>query len=524
MRLEYASVLGVHVRGGVLIDRIPAAVALLAIATFALLAYAHGQSVDCFPALNDFWGNAFTANFWNWTPRRAWNGFYPPGYPLLLLALPGDSVICSAYNANVLAGTALLAAVWVGLRTLGAGTWALLGLLLVAVNPVVVTQMLSSGPDAWFVVLTVVGALAVFHASEIHPSIGVASLGGLCLGCAGLLRYHAFPWSGAVLVAAAVVRWRGRVLGAAAIPVLASGLGLVTLGLAAGDLGALQRDQAFNLFTHLVEPPNWFHLPPANTLPGNLWEAIARNPPVFWRNYLAFAAPHVWLLAAPAVAWLTGEGVARRFALFTLVTLAIFVPIVDLGASPRGVACAIPVVLVAISLAIAHIVRRMASAAWRPFVALALVTGCAVFVVRAWLPEVRDIVSDIRHRAATSGAVEAELRADHVKFAAQVFSTEAFYFLGASGWENVSYHPWMIGGWPSFDLDGYRTLFTVPSTDTLDGFLDDCQRLGITHLTLGPAASLVQAELGEIFDGRRGTPRLRELSGVAGLRLFRIVE
>jgi hypothetical protein len=120
-------------------------------------------------------------------------------------------------------------------------------------------------------------------------------------------------------------------------------------------------------------------------------------------------------------------------------------------------------------------------------------------------------------------ALEAALRRDGVAIAMQVFSTTELYFLGASGWQVGNYHPRIIGGWPTIDLDGYRDVFPGPSTDSLDEFLNDCQRFGVTHVALGSASGLAQRELGQLFDGRLTSPRLFEIEGFPGVRVFRII-
>ena len=503
----------------------PSLAAVVLVATFGVACWWHGRSVDHFTVLNDFWGNAFSADHWQWNARRLWNGFFPPGYPFLLTILPGHRLPESAYYANVLAGMALLATVWTFFRRWASAATGFLALALVAGHPLVLTQVLTTGPDVMLVTLTVIGALCLFQVAALPaPDVRVALAGGVALGLAGWLRYHAFPWSAALLVAALLIggwsRW--RLLAVAVAPIAAAGLGLVALGMAAGDLSALQRDQAFNAYTHLVESPNWFHLPPASALPATVWEAIARNPAAFRQNYLAFSAPHLWMLLPPLAALIFGTDAARRFGAYTLLATIIFVPIVNLGASPRGVACVVPLMLGSAAWALTAALERLRGPARLP-VAIAGSVVLAVFCWRYWAPEVVAYVEAARDRHAVSRTLEANLRADKVRMAMQVFSTTDLYFLGASGWEVAAYHPRIMGGWPSFDLPAYREVYPVPSTRTFDEFLADCQRFGITHLALGSASSLAQRELGQLFDGRMTSERVQEVPGVPGVRLFRIV-
>jgi hypothetical protein len=478
--------------------------------------------------LNDFWGNAFAAEYWEWNAARIWNGFFPPGYPFVLTILPGRRLIESAYGFNILAGVLLLAGIFVTLKRLQGVLAGLVAMVLVAIHPMVLTQVLTTGPDAAFVTCAAIGALLLFAATTSElGSPRTALLAGCLLGAAGWLRYHAFLWSGAVLLAAVFVGGPSRLRQAAiaAAPILLSGVGLVALGLSAGDLLSVQRDQAFNVYTRLLEAPNWnwFHLPTRDVLPKTIGEAIARNPEAFWRNYVAFSAPHVWLLFLPAVAIAFGTGRARRFGAFVLLSAVLFVPVVNLGASPRGIACVVPLTLIAGTWVFSDVLTRVRRRRVRVLVSGVVALVVAMHGGRVWVPEIQEYVRAARSRAYVSSSLEATLRADRVKFAAQVFSTADLYFLEASGWQVRNYHPRIIGGWPTVDLAGYLEAFPTLSTASLDAFLNDCQRFGVTHVVLGASSSLAQRELGSIYDGTLTSSRLVELRGLPGVRVFRIV-
>ncbi|MEZ5291641.1 MAG: hypothetical protein R2745_11190 [Vicinamibacterales bacterium] len=512
-----------------------AAVGAVLAAPLAALCLTHGHAVDYYAALNDFWGNAFAADTWAPSARALWNGFYPPGYPTLLAWLPGSRLVVSAYVANVAAGWALLAALFAGVAGLG-GRWAAAGALgLVALHPDVATQVLTTGADAPFVAVAVTGALLLHVAAtsgrgrdgddRITPRSTISAVGaGLCLAAAAWLRYHGFVFALGALAAGVVVGGRRAVrpLAIAASIVAVAGVSLLLLGVAAGDVGRLQRAQAFNVFKGHVGAVNWYHLDPG-TLPASVGEAIARDPAAFRKSYLAYVAPHLWLAVVPLVAALAARTTeVRRFAVFAGVTSAVFVPLVDLGASPRGVVAAVPLVLAAVVLVIADLVRR-APEARRTAAAGLAAAGVAAAVAWAWVPATRGFLADVRQQASTSRALEARLKADRVRIGVQVFTDFDFYFLDAPGWQVTSYHPRAIGGWPSLDLTGYANAFPTPSTASLDRFLDDCQAMGVTHLVLTPNAAAIQPDLGRLATGERTSPRVLEVEGIPGVRIFRLV-
>lgn len=489
------------------------------------LGVAHGASVGYFAPLDDFWGNAFAANNWAWSAKAQWNGFFPPGYPTLLYLLPGGRLVESAFYLNLASGLALLLVVWGSTRRLSGQGAAIAAMALVATHPVVLTQALTTGADALLVTLAVAGALALFHAVSGEPNRPWLAIGGgVLLAAAGWVRYHGFVFGVGALAAALAVGGRParRSVIAGAAPMALAGLGLLALGLAAGDLASVQRAQAFNLYKGLVASVNWFHLDAAN-LPTSVGEAIARDPAAFRRNYLAFSAPHLWLALPLVVAVAVSKGRSRRFAFFAAMCSAVFVPIVNLGASPRGVAAVVPLILMASSLAAVDGVRRIAAVGRRRFASGALVTVTTIYAGLVWLPQAQTFVADTRARALVSMAIESRLREEQVRIGAQVFTDNDFYLVHSRGWQVATYHPRSIGGWPSLDMFGYLESYPEPSTSSLDRFLDDCHQVGVTHLVLTAAAGFVQPDLGRLFDGSLTTVRVAEVPAIPGVRIFRLV-
>ncbi|MBP7775607.1 MAG: glycosyltransferase family 39 protein [Acidobacteria bacterium] len=501
-----------------------APVALLA--AFVLASVALGEATGFFPVLSDFWGNAFAATHWKWSARQQWNGFYPPGYPTILAALPGRRLVESAYYFNLVAGVGLLLSVWAFTARWAGAAAALVAMVAVAAHPLVLTQVLTTGPDALFLTLAVAGALVAFTAiSRRLPSARLLVAAGLLLGTASWVRYHGLSWALAVLAAALVVGGGRRVLrpvamGAAVFVSFAAGLAL--LGIAAGDLGALARDQAFNVYKGHVGAVDWFHLDRAS-LPATIGEAIARDPSAFWQSYLSFGLPHLWLGLACVLAAAVASGAARRFALFVLGIGLAFVPLVNLGASPRGIASLVPLVLVAVTWGVADALTRIDRRWMRTAAAGVALLSAAAYVWHSWLPEHRRYLEEVRYRSARAVEIEALLRADRVQLGTQVFAVADFHFVNAPGWHVGNYFPRIAGGWPTLDLPEFLDTYPPPSTANLDAFLDDCRRFGISHLVLSDASGALFPALGQLFDGRVTSARVADIGGIPGVRIFRIV-
>ena len=72
-------------------------------------------------------------------------------------------------------------------------------------------------------------------------------------------------------------------------------------------------------------------------------------------------------------------------------------------------------------------------------------------------------------------------------------------------------------------LAGYEELYPPPSTQSLDQFLTDCQKVGVTHLVLTSAATLVLPDLGKLFAGSLVSSRVVDVPAIPGVRIFRLV-
>lgn len=499
--------------------------ACLLLGLFALFAWLFGRETAYYTVLNDFWGNAFAATHWKWSARQQWNGFYPPGYPTILHVLPGHRLVESAYLFNVASGVVLLWAVWEAMRRWAGLAAAAAALVAVSMHPIVVTQVLTTGPDASFVTLAIAGALLAFSAAHGRPaSLAVAVGAGACLGLACWIRFHGLTWGPAVLIAAVLTGGRqavAPVVRAGAVFAIFVAL-LASVGLAAGDLSRLTRDQAFNVYSHLVQPVNWFHLD-RESIPQSLVAAVARNPEAFRRNYLAFSAPHLWLGIGCVIAAVISRGRARLFALFVLTTGVAFVPVVNLGASPRGIASYVPLVLVAAVWAAVDAISRLRHEAARWVLSLVVIATSVAYAWLTWAPEISRYLEEARFRSTRATQIEQILLDNRVKIGTQVFAVADFYFVHAPGWHVGNYFPRIKGGWPDIDLPEYLTTYPPPSTESLNAFLDDCVRFGVSHLVLADGSGALFRELGQLFDGRLVSDRVTQVGEALGIRVFRIL-
>lgn len=315
---------------------------------------AAGLELRHYTLLNDFWGLLFLAeNLSLEEPRSLANGFYPPGYPLLLRALRGPEVLRTAFLLSVAAAATGLVVVCLWLRNRVRGWVVATAVLLLGVFPIYFQHALTAGPDMLVAVLCAGGGLGL-HRALTRGRGWTAVLAGTVLATAGLMRHHGFLFAGAVVLGG-VVCWphRWKVAALACVPVGVAGAALAAINLAAG-LPLFHTAQAFNVYK-MFNPVDWYNL--QSNYPDGVIDVIRLAPRRYAEAYWLHLTPQlVWLLPGVAAAWF---GPHRRVGVHLLATVAVFLPLQAIGGSPRGPLPAVPFVALSTALALESIAVRV---------------------------------------------------------------------------------------------------------------------------------------------------------------------
>jgi hypothetical protein len=506
------------------LSRARIAIGLLALAVCTLGVWV-GARTNYFPALNDFWPLLFQADMLDWTTRASFaNGFFPPGYPVFLRLLEGQHILASAFLSNVfLGGLTLIATHAMGQRSASA-TAAVVGAALVAFHPLVFSVNLTTGPDAGCLFFTSTGFFLVMAGGESISETKRRK----CWWLAGCLFFLAAMWrfNGLVFAVAAVFSaglvYRRWSLWRAASGIAAALMVLVFLTLLPGMSAQLGRAQAFVVYEG-IHPINWYHIP--RDFPPTVAEVIRAEPAAFWKAYVEFNLPLIWVLLPTVVGVFLLRALPRRIAMATLVLQAIYLPIVGVGTSIRGFAPVLPATMLCIVLLLDDLRARWLARWIDARVATVVVFALALGVVaKPWFQANRAFVEASIYGYEWRRAVEMELRSDGVTSPLQVFGEAGFHFVADAGPGWYSYMPRFNGGWPQVDL--YRLHETLPemTTTDLDGFIADCDRGGITHIVLSGTSGYLFPALGEIFQQTRTHPRLDFVAERAGMRIFRLAK
>lgn len=481
-----------------------------------------GARTNYFPALNDFWPLFFQANRLDPHDLETFkNGFFPPGYAVFLRLLSGEAVLARAFWANLLFTAATMVGSYGVVRLFATRPAALLAAALTAAHPVVFLLALTTGPDAGCIFFSASGFfLIVAGAQSTRPATKHALwLGaGVLLGLSALFRYHGLVF-GVAAVASAVLIYRDRGLLIAACGPAGALLIFAALSMFPGISPQLARAQAFGVWEAL-HPINWNHMP--TDFPPSIVGVIRAEPEAFWKVYWAFNRSMLWVLAAPALGAVLLPSAPRRAARAVLLLVVLYLPVVNMGTSVRGLGPILPIVIACTALLLDVLATQWLSGRVGRMV-LATGTAAGLFYLgQLWVEANRTFVVGSIAGYEWRRAVELELRAQGVTSPLQVYGDAGFHFVTQAGPGWYTYIPHANGGWPRLDLYELDRVLPELATSSLDAFILDCERNGVTHVVLSGTAGYLLPELGEVYDGRRSDARLQPTSTVAGMRIFRV--
>lgn len=470
--------------------------------------------------LNDFWAVYFIATRMDFAdPNTVQNGFFPIGYPFLLLISP-LSEIHTAFILNTLAtGCIAAATAYIAWNAVGP-RWAAATSLLALLVPATASYAFVTSPDApMTALLTLAGAVVVYALRE-HPSPKVYAffLAGVLAGFAALFRSHA------LLIGFMLIAIGGMVSGRR-VPSLASGLvGIalacspqVIVNLWAGK-GPFSTGQAFNIY-RMAYGTNWNRID-VTPIPSSVVEVIAIDPPRFlasWVEQIYILAPFLMpgLICAAIMPW---ERFGRMNMVF-LLSSAVYVPLVALGGSPRAFLPLLPVVVIQIVCICNYVLVRIAEREQKQFQSqtftYVLSIAAALLVAGYFTTELSRVLHERRDRHDAFIQVEARAHDLGVDASTQVFSTERDLYLP----NTPDYFTWRIGGWRRVGIYGYRAEFPSFPYETKNEFLSACAERSIKLLVLDHESAGIADWMDSLY--REDTPPgSREAQMIAEYRLI----
>lgn len=492
----------------------PFAVPALAGVLYACL----GLIVLRFVYLSDFFQMIWLADAQRAGVATAWaNGFLGFGYPALLnlaTALTAD-VLTSGKLIQIGSGVALLAMLpWAAVTLFGDGTGARVAQLLLAIEPIFVFAAAGETPDLLATALMFPGLVLAIDGVE-REDARRAAVGGLLLGLAYLVRYHALLLAGALIVTLLVAAPRSR-----------RGVAWLAAGFLAGALpqlilsGAIQGSPLFNLHIKSIAIGYYGTTSDfvAHTRPWTLTSIVLTDPVGVLRQYLLHVTRHFAAIGGTALAlgclWLARRHEGRRAALLAVPVVLLVLALAMKFYTDRAILLPLVVWYLIVGRALASVRLDGGS---RPQQAVALLLALAI--AGASTLEAGRRASRIRRLKVVNEAVTRVLREQGVADSREVFATHLSYYL-ADDPGGGAFHP--HDTWLLYD-EHYARAFPHSYFTDVPSLTAFVEREGIRFLLLGPlTGELAPAVLQAQRSGSLG-PDYRLLAQWPDLYLYEFV-
>lgn len=469
------------------------------------------------PAVNDTLGVFAIARGVDWSdPATLHNGFFPIGLPGLLALIPQSSWLAVGALTSLVFAVVTLGATWFAASRLASPWWALLAVVVVAVDPTFAAYAASPGPDVIALGLATAGvACYVGEATRLDTGarIWVVVAAGLLIGVAGLFRYHA-ALIGLGLLAWTLLQDRRRwVTFTAALAGIAVGYAPQVAVNLLGGFGPLANTGAFTMYQSVVDI-NWLATgsidPAAYASP---WTVVSQHPLEFLAAYADSAAGYAVAVAFVAVAVLVRRRPRTGRVLISLLVAVVgYAAVVSTGNSPRGVLAVLPIAAVAGAVVAdrAFDLTRPVAPDWQRVVALVALAS-AIVVVPWTSTALAELVSRQAQERARAGVDEAVSQYGLAETAGQVLTNDfTLYFTEIPG-----IGPDTIGGWTSVSLNGDTAHRDVDVT-SVPAFVCDAAARGVRLVLWSPGDVIpgMAEDLNAALTGATPVTGLRSLGAI----------
>ncbi len=455
---------------------------------------------------NDFWDVFFVARTMVWEDRQSWfNPQYPIGYCFFLKLIMGSGLpVVSAILANLVFTGITLAVSAIFYRKLFGAVYAIVTILALAFFPEFYHYANAGGGDpgavtffslGFFLLLSVVNSQ-----SKKYPRPGIFLVGGLCLGVAGLFRYHALVASGMLILAFWISypgRWKSWIMVSVGVCVgyspqwgvnLTSGRGLLET-----QFGPM------NVY-YLMHAINWYHISDLK-LSGSAFSIIAMDPVLFFKKYLLsiWSFKQAWM--PPLLAYFLNRrfGNGNKSFQVVLIWMILYFLLFSATTSGRQVLLALPFSFLAFGYCLRWLWENT-NAIPGFFNPRIRYTSISIFIllllIRYGVSDLKILQTRLQQRNICK-SIEAHVIKNGCKRASQVYTSDFdFYFRTLP-----PYIPYFNGGAPRLGTYHYNQAFPEFPVTVPTEFVEACRAHGVQFVILSSDCRSLSEELGSLYNG-----------------------
>jgi hypothetical protein len=498
---------------------------LLSIAAAGLLSII-GVIIGYFPGGNDLFDNHYLAMAINFRDIKSlYDGFFPIGYSLLLKFLVGSHYpAIAAFYVNILLTVTMMIVMAGYLKRQNLHFLFPFWLFLFLFFPQAFRYLITPGPDAAAMALFTIGILLQLARCNITdnnrqsenkgtarraPTV-LCVLGGMAMGAAALMRYHALPASIFFLFALLIFMKNDRKLTfVSGIVVIVFYLPQMAINGLSGH-GPFETYHALNLY-NLVYGVNWYHMEKIIPLP-SAKNIIFGAPFLFIKHYLK-GVIELGIFAVPPLAYgFFASSEKKKYGYCIGAFCALYVLFFGISASPRAGLLIIPISLlffIKILFAPALPARTKKFA-----VVITLLCGC-LFLFK----DAQRIVFCIRTNE-TYRNIETFFINHDVKNAQEVYACDHNQYFKSL----FPYRPLFNGGWGRIATYRYTSFYPQLAVGSIDSFYVDCVRHSVRFVVLNEDALKLAEFCQGLYDGTLSDARFETVLTAGKDKVLRVAQ
>jgi hypothetical protein len=485
-----------------------------------------GVLINYFPGGNDLFDNHYLAMAINFRDIKSlYDGFFPIGYSLLLKFLVGSHYpAIAAFYVNVLLTMTMMIVMAGYLKRQNLHFLFPFWLFLFLFFPQAFRYLITPGPDAAAMALFTIGIILQLARCNTNDNNcqseneGTARLaptilcvwGGMAMGAAALMRYHALPASIFFLLALFIFMKKNRKLTiVSGIVVIVFYLPQMAINVLSGH-GPLETYHTLNLY-NLVYGVNWYHMEKIIPLP-SAKSIIFGAPFLFIKHYLKGVMELGVFAVPPLIYGFFASPEKKNYGYCIGAFCALYALFFGISASPRAVLLIIPISLLfflKILFAPALPTRTKNIA-----VVITLLCGC-LFLFK----DVRRIAF-CKHTNATYQNMETFFIQHGITNAQEVYTCDHNQYFKSL----FPYRPLFNGGWGRIATYKYSEFYPELAVRSIDSFYVDCVRHSVRYVVFNEDAAKLADFCQGLYDGTLSDARFETVLTAGKNKVLRVAQ
>jgi hypothetical protein len=452
---------------------------------------------------NDYWDLLFIAKNINFANASSLaNPCIPIGYTSLLhFIIKFGSEITIPIVVNLLFGSlTIFAAILFYQKVISLKT-SIVSAIFLGIFPLFFFYSNQGGADPGSVMFFTFGAFLLLYNLYFvnNAKWHYFLVAGLLIGLGAIFRYHVLVGGGILIFTGFLLdirKWKLLFIAGAGVAFAYSPQ--IVVNILTGH-GVLETKLGASNIYDLMYGINWYKVS-TERISTNALEIISTNPLLFVKRYIvSFVKFFIQTGLIPAIAFLfCKKNIYKKIALYITLFVTIYFIVFSSTLSGRQILLPLPLTILCLGLLMEEYFTLVVSLDKR-MQFIVKIFGVAVISIAGLFFVMKDTKKVIRNinEYSLSKDVESFLVANGVTDALQTYTTDYdLYFR-----KLPNYTGYFNGGWSRWGTYKYNEAFPEFNVQSIDTFIDDCQKYNVKFVILNESAVKLNSDLAKIFEG-----------------------